>query len=458
MYYGDYPLSALVFIPWNSNAIAGESITRATNGTIQVYKDGDSTTEVTTGVTDSEDFDTLTGAHLVKVDTSADGTFYASGHSFQVMLKGAVIDGKTINAFLGTFTINMNSAVAVLGVKGDAAADGDPTSTDTVMAYIKQLINVLMGTAGIVSWPASAAPGNAVSLAEGLRYVADQVAGISLATNAGDLATKVPDSSTLVTGTSISGSYTDLASNNDVYWITAPVTPAVGGFGLRQRLTFNLPLGRIPVSLVIRGYWTGSGQVVDVYALNERTAVYDKLTNTGTNLASRTTETVYTIPLPRDYGDDSGGVTNNINLEFRTASVTTTFRLRLDEVLVAHVAEDIATIVTAPTSDQIWSYVNRTLTSPGVEPPVPYTLAEINAEVVDALATDTYPEPGQGAPAATTSIAAKMNYLYKWARNKVTDDGTTVKHYADDATTVDQKRTVGDDGTTFTSGEISGGP
>src|SRR3990167_4801641 len=39
------------------------------------------------------------------------------------------------------------------------------------------------------------------------------------------------------------------------------------------------------------------------------------------------------------------------------------------------------------------------------------TPAQVNAEVVDALATDTYAEPAQGAAAATTTLAAKINFL-----------------------------------------------
>jgi hypothetical protein len=84
--------------------------------------------------------------------------------------------------------------------------------------------------------------------------------------------------------------------------------------------------------------------------------------------------------------------------------------------------------------------------------------ASVNAEVVDALNTDTYAEPGQGAPAATTTLAAKINYLYKAWRNKVTQTSTTYSLFADDASTVDQKATVSDDGTTFTRGEIATGP
>ncbi len=103
-YIGDFRTGKTVRFAWNSNAIAGESITRATNGTISVYKDGN-TTQSTTGVTDTEDFDSLTGVHLVAIDTSADGTFYSAGSDFLVVLSAATIDGKTINALLFGFSL-----------------------------------------------------------------------------------------------------------------------------------------------------------------------------------------------------------------------------------------------------------------------------------------------------------------------------------------------------------------
>ncbi len=73
-----------------------------------------------------------------------------------------------------------NAALAsVLGALADAAVDGDPTATDTVMQYIKQLINIFIGTAGIVTFPAEAAPGNAVSLAEVIRAIHADVTGLN---------------------------------------------------------------------------------------------------------------------------------------------------------------------------------------------------------------------------------------------------------------------------------------
>ena len=76
--------------------------------------------------------------------------------------------------------------------------------------------------------------------------------------------------------------------------------------------------------------------------------------------------------------------------------------------------------------------------------------AEINTEVVDALNVDTYAEPAQGAPLATTSLAAKLNYLYKFWRNHKENDGTQTVLYADDTTTVDHIQQ-----TTVTSNTVS---
>ena len=86
------------------------------------------------------------------------------------------------------------------------------------------------------------------------------------------------------------------------------------------------------------------------------------------------------------------------------------------------------------------------------------TPAQVNTEVVDALATDTYAEPGQGAPAATTTLAAKINYIYKFLRNKITTTSTTISIYDDAGTAIDHKSAISDDAVTFTRNEFLSGP
>ena len=86
------------------------------------------------------------------------------------------------------------------------------------------------------------------------------------------------------------------------------------------------------------------------------------------------------------------------------------------------------------------------------------TPTQVNAEVVDALNVDTYAEPGQGLPAATTTLVGKLGYLYKAWRNRSTQTATQYSLYNDDAVTVDQKSTVSDDATTFDRTEVASGP
>lgn len=85
------------------------------------------------------------------------------------------------------------------------------------------------------------------------------------------------------------------------------------------------------------------------------------------------------------------------------------------------------------------------------------TPAQVNAEVVYALATDTYAEPGQGTPGATISLSAKIGYIYKAWRNRSTMTASEYALYGDDAVTKDQEATFSDNGTTADRGEVATG-
>lgn len=80
--------------------------------------------------------------------------------------------------------------------------------------------------------------------------------------------------------------------------------------------------------------------------------------------------------------------------------------------------------------------------------------ADVNAQVVDTLSVDTYAEP-TSTPSATASLVAKIGWLMKLARNKLTQNSTTQTLYADDGTTAQNTAAVTDDGDVFTKGEWS---
>lgn len=103
MYLGDIVEDATIHFLWSTNSAVGASITRAVDGTVQVYKDNGVAQSVA-GVTDTEDFDGLTGIHACTIDTSADA-FYATGSNYTVVLAGATIDGQAVNAVLAHFSI-----------------------------------------------------------------------------------------------------------------------------------------------------------------------------------------------------------------------------------------------------------------------------------------------------------------------------------------------------------------
>ena len=73
----------------------------------------------------------------------------------------------------------------VVGIKTDAGVQA-VTTTASLMAYIKAILDQLSGTAGLTTFPAEALAANAVSLAEVLRWIQNGVrsgTGTALATN-----------------------------------------------------------------------------------------------------------------------------------------------------------------------------------------------------------------------------------------------------------------------------------
>ena len=80
------------------------------------------------------------------------------------------------------------------------------------------------------------------------------------------------------------------------------------------------------------------------------------------------------------------------------------------------------------------------------------TPADVNAQVLDVLQTDTFGELS-APPAATSSLKDKIVWTFMWLRNKATQTATQRKLYADDGTTVVSTEAVTDDGTTYTKGE-----
>lgn len=107
-YIGDFPASSTIRFMWNTSGSNGASITRATDGSIRIYKNNSATQRTSSnGITDTEDFDSLTGVHHLQIDTSdnSDAGFYAAGNDYFVVLTASTIDSQAVNAALFGFSI-----------------------------------------------------------------------------------------------------------------------------------------------------------------------------------------------------------------------------------------------------------------------------------------------------------------------------------------------------------------
>ncbi len=230
-YQGDYAEDATVYVMFNTftsnDPSASSTITDFINTDVHIHKDdGLTQRNNAAGITVSVDFDGITGSHMIKIDTSNDtvGGFWVTGSDYFVRIEGGTVDGATggINAVVGHFSIEnrynaivdydpptkaemdtahaLLSTAAVVGALDNVTAAGDPTEADTLMQYMKQLINILAGSIGLPAFPAGVAPANNVNLAEVIREIYDVIKtdGVVLATDAVDAAALKADAVDLI--------------------------------------------------------------------------------------------------------------------------------------------------------------------------------------------------------------------------------------------------------------------
>ena len=115
-YLGDHPTSATVYCPFNTNDQTGASVT-FTGTTIRIYKNASATERTSSaGITLSKDLDTVTGDHLVSIDTSdnTDAGFYAAGNEYHVQLNAATIDTKSVSNFVCSFSLERSGGLLAL--------------------------------------------------------------------------------------------------------------------------------------------------------------------------------------------------------------------------------------------------------------------------------------------------------------------------------------------------------
>jgi hypothetical protein len=228
----DYPLGETIDFKFTTRAFAtGIPTTLAGTPAVEIYEDND-IAQITAAETLTADFDGITGLNNLRI-VATSGNGFESGKSYAAIISTGTVGGvSVVGEVVAQFSIERSPALrpttagrtldvtatgaagidwgnvenkttandlsatdiqlcdtvttnsdmrgtdnaalaSVLGALADAAAAGDPTSADTLMQYAKQLVNVLVGTAGVGTWPAAKVPGNANNFAEVLRGVVE---------------------------------------------------------------------------------------------------------------------------------------------------------------------------------------------------------------------------------------------------------------------------------------------
>lgn len=452
MYHGDIALGETIDIKFTTRQFStGAPFTLAGTPVISAYVDN-GTTEITAGITLTVDFDSRTGLNNVRVVATSGNGFVTATNVTLVITTGTVDSVSVVGECVGSFSIEKRSAVRpttagrTLTIESDGMAHAD----------LKEMLGVGQSVTDLKDFAD-----------DGYDPATNKVQGVVLV----DTTTTNTD----MRGTDSAATAAALATH-DGKLDTLTTTVGAAGAGLTEAGGTGDHLTAISATLK-NGAHGGTAAVLTL----ERMIVASATTNepgikitgngSGPGLQSTGGATGHGAMLNGGASDGDGlhahaSAGCGIWAEAHGGS-NAGMTLMGDSAAPGLVASGgIQGSIDGDLSGSVGSVTGAVGSVTGAVGSVTGSVgslatqakADVNAEVVDALATDTYAEPGQGTPAATLSLAAKINYLFKNWRNRKTQTSTQWSLYNDDATTVDQKATVSDDGTTAGKTEISTGP
>lgn len=529
-YYGDIAEDSTLYIPFNTfssdDPSASITITNLAAGDIHIHKNGSTTQKTTSnGITVSINYDTITGNHLVTIDTSndtGDAGFWVTGAEYTVRMEGTTVDGATINAWIGAFSIersggalaiakliqtavitnaagvDISADIAVVdsnvdavlvdtgtSIPADIAALNDPTSAQIAddvwdeiltgathniptsagrrLRGIQEFqgyengsiwIDTVNGSAGTVDYEngtvenpvASIADANTLAASLGItRFTVAPGSSITLAASAAGKIFSGASWTLALGGQSIVGSTI----------IGATVSGIAAGSGTTQYFV-NCKMGatsHIAGTTLITCGIAGTQIVVeagDFFLDRCHSAIAGTATwiwNFGpaignTNLNVRNHSGGIQLENMGDTGTDTASIEGRGQIIEGTCTGGT---------VAVRGSFTISGETNLTFSDDARYDVTQISDNAGASP------AQVNAEVLDVMNVDTFGEPGDEAPAETTTIFNKINYLYKFLRNKVETTSTRIHVYDDAGTNKDQSSVISDDGTTFTRAEFGAG-
>lgn len=150
MYIGDFAPAVTIDKKFTTRAFAtGVPTTLAGTPVVSVYKDN-SVTQSVTGVTLTVDFDGVTGLNNVRIDLSADGTFYSAGSNFDVVITTGTVGGTSVvGETIISFSINNRSLQSRIpaALTGGGNIKSDPQAINGIATTPVTTIKAVQGLA-----------------------------------------------------------------------------------------------------------------------------------------------------------------------------------------------------------------------------------------------------------------------------------------------------------------------
>ena len=403
---------------------------------------------------------------------------------------------------------------SVLGALADAAAAGDPTSADTLMQYVKQLINILEGTDGISVWDAEQAPANLVNISEVLRAIHADVTGLagsvmrgtdsaalaSVATEARlaelDAAnlptdvdailvdtnslndTKIPDTISLaaiadaIWDELMAGHLTDQTFGlaNQPCITGSAAAGAAGTITLDANASAVADLYNGALIKLVGGTGAGQTRRITDYAVTTKIATIepnwitnpvagtDYVIEAGGNADLRTATQASVDAIEADTNELQGDWVDGGRLDLLLDAIPTTAMRGTDSAALASVATEarLAELDAANLPTDVDAILVDTNSLNDTKIPDTISLAAINAEVDTALDT-TIAELGVAVPATTPTVRTALMLMYMALRNqlKVQTSATDALEIYNDAGALITKKLITDDGSDYTEAKMS---
>lgn len=389
-------------------------------------------------------------------DSSGDLKTGASGLDSEVSIDGGTFADCTNEAteiatssgiyYLDLTSGEMNGDTVALNVKSTS------NKTTTIVIYPEELGDIRVDV-GQISGDATAAD-NAESFFDGTGYagtnnVIPTVATVTNVTTVNGLASGV------ITATSIAAdAITDAKVASDV--TIASVTGAVGSVTSGVTVTTNNDKSGYALSNAgVQAIWDALTSALTTAGSIGKLLV----DNINATISSRLASASYSAP-PSAAAIRAEMDTNSTQLAKlgTPAGASVSADIAAVKVDTAAILDDTGTsgVVVASGSKTGYSLASdqSSVTVGTVNDLGTTARGRVNAEVLDVLNVDTFAEPSS-VPAATSTLVAKLQWLFAIARNKLTQNATTqtLRNDADSANIATS--TIADDGTTMTRGEWS---